>query len=378
MTPAAVRDWRRFRDIRRALEFAPPAPVVALGLVIDILAVGQLIVDPEPAVIQLLEVGFPVVLTSAGFYSAYYVYRSDRAEAVQPRILFVIGIFMAVSTVTVTVIHWMRVLEGNPIGDIHFTFAIALAAGFGIGGAFGIYYDEAIVNREKLETEVDRTRQLNQRLQVLLRMIRHNVRNELQIIQGHVEQLHSGTEDRDALEHIEDIEASATRLYSHSERALMIRELDPNVEPGTIDIVEVVEGYLDRLSTETTEATFRVDLPETATARAKRIIDVAIIESVRNSLRHNDQDGLVVEIEVTDGDEWVEITIEDNGDGVPQSERTVLSAEMESPLEHGSGVGLWLIRWVVEDSNGTVHFEENEPNGFRVRMLLPKAPDATK
>lgn len=40
------------------------------------------------------------------------------------------------------------------------------------------------------------------------------------------------------------------------------------------------------------------------------------------------------------------------------------------PLYHGSGLGLWLIYWIVERSNATVEFDENEPRESMVSVTF--------
>jgi len=43
------------------------------------------------------------------------------------------------------------------------------------------------------------------------------------------------------------------------------------------------------------------------------------------------------------------------------------------PLYHGSGLGLWLINWIVKRSGGTLEFSENQPRGNVVTIELTRA-----
>jgi len=45
----------------------------------------------------------------------------------------------------------------------------------------------------------------------------------------------------------------------------------------------------------------------------------------------------------------------------------------ETPLEHTSGLGLWLIKWVVNESAGEIAFEESDLGGTAVRITLKRA-----
>jgi signal transduction histidine kinase len=52
----------------------------------------------------------------------------------------------------------------------------------------------------------------------------------------------------------------------------------------------------------------------------------------------------------------VEIT--DTGPGIPESERAaVFDDQPLSQLSHGSGLGLWLAKWVVENYGGQLSYE---------------------
>jgi signal transduction histidine kinase len=69
------------------------------------------------------------------------------------------------------------------------------------------------------------------------------------------------------------------------------------------------------------------------------------------------------------------VSVADDGPGIPDHERAVLTDGEETALEHGSGLGLWLVHWVVERSGGRLSFAENDPRGSVVRMDLRPASE---
>lgn len=64
------------------------------------------------------------------------------------------------------------------------------------------------------------------------------------------------------------------------------------------------------------------------------------------------------------------LTVVDNGNGIPPSERTVLEKETEEPLDHGSGLGLWVVAWAVRSLDGEISFDTSS-DGTEVRIRLP-------
>jgi two-component sensor histidine kinase len=51
----------------------------------------------------------------------------------------------------------------------------------------------------------------------------------------------------------------------------------------------------------------------------------------------------------------------------------VLETGRETPLEHGEGLGLWLVNWIVTGLGGTV--TANTDDGTTVRLSLPVADE---
>lgn len=67
--------------------------------------------------------------------------------------------------------------------------------------------------------------------------------------------------------------------------------------------------------------------------------------------------------------------IADNGPGIPPLEEVILEEEEgETQLSHSLGTGLWLTRWVVEESNGSFDFDTPRAGGTRLVIQLPTAP----
>ena len=75
-------------------------------------------------------------------------------------------------------------------------------------------------------------------------------------------------------------------------------------------------------------------------------------------------------------DEWITITVWDNGDGIPKHEWKPIASGEETPLEHGTGLGLWLVHWTVSLLGGEVSIESVD-SGTQVIVTLPRATPET-
>ena len=105
---------------------------------------------------------------------------------------------------------------------------------------------------------------------------------------------------------------------------------------------------------------------------ATRQIRLALRELVDNAARHGES---TVDCEVDRDDDGVTVRVHDDGPGLDEYERQVLDEGRETPLRHGSGLGLWLVNWAVTGANGTVTADADGEEGTTVTVRLPSVAD---
>ena len=91
---------------------------------------------------------------------------------------------------------------------------------------------------------------------------------------------------------------------------------------------------------------------------------------LENAVEHNDSDRPTVEVTVERESDHARVTIADDGPGIPDDELAVLEQGEETPLEHTSGVGLWIVHWIVDRSEASIAFDTGE-DGTRVSIRIP-------
>lgn len=97
----------------------------------------------------------------------------------------------------------------------------------------------------------------------------------------------------------------------------------------------------------------------------------AIDELLTNAIEHADSSTPTVWVTVRDGEAFARLDIADDGPGLPEMERQVLESGTETPLRHSSGLGLWLVRWIVKDLGGDVTARERDGGGTVISLRLP-------
>lgn len=220
----------------------------------------------------------------------------------------------------------------------------------------------------------DRKRQ-QQRVEVLNRVLRHDLRNGMNIVKGCAEMLESHTGDEYG--YAETIKRRADELISLAEKTRAVEQTLEHDERdlGSVDVVEGVQSMVDRVDNEHEDVEFTVSTPDSAHARSDNMLRTAIYHILDNAVVHNDTDEPVVDVTVSVNDaQQVTVTVEDDGPGIPREERELLEEDREiTQLRHASGLGLWLVNWVVTQSGGTLSFETEGIDGTRVHLTVPKA-----
>jgi len=231
-----------------------------------------------------------------------------------------------------------------------------------------LFYDVTELRRKQQELDLLK--------QVLSRVLRHNVRNDLSVVKTNAQLLADEAEGLEA-ERLQTVIEKSQNLLDASEKARAVEQvLDYDRERHELDLLDAVDDALDDVRGEYPDVTIRTDLAETARVKAHWGLSVALQSVIENGAEHNDSETPRVDLSVrVDGDRAV-VKIADNGPGIPQQELNVLERGEETPLEHGSGIGLWLVNWIAELSGADLAFE-NTGRGCTVTIELD-AVEATE
>lgn len=102
----------------------------------------------------------------------------------------------------------------------------------------------------------------------------------------------------------------------------------------------------------------------------------AVQQLFYNVVQHTNGDDPRAEVSVSTVDpanSSVQLTVADNGPGIPENELIHNDLQTESQLRHSKGLGLWLVTWIVDRGNGTLNIETNpgENIGTVVQITLP-------
>ena len=198
-----------------------------------------------------------------------------------------------------------------------------------------------------------------ERLAVLNRVLRHNIRNQLDVLNAHLEVIDD--------DHAVEAADTASRIARMSDRARTVdRLLSETRENTLVDVAELLRDIAT-----TYDSQIFVEATDSLTITTDRVaIRLAIESAVDNAVTHGTNVSAV--LQSTPG--GCEVQIIDDGPGIPQSELSALDTGTETPLQHGTGLGLWQLVWATRTLGGKVSFDTSE--GTTAMISIPDAPQA--
>ena len=216
-----------------------------------------------------------------------------------------------------------------------------------------------------------------QKAAVVNRFVRHDLKHIAQLLLGYGGQLDSSDDARatDGLALGEKIRDLGVQLSETQEQIEIIDDLLERENPrDPIDVHSIVTGHEPSLREGFPDATITVDLSAGLTVEAGDHLETAVVELIENGLEHGgDPPSVTVRGSRTDG--MVQLEVLDTGPGFPDHERALINDDLtESQLQHSSGLGLWLAKWILDHYEGTLSIGTREDeSGSVVTVTLPAA-----
>ncbi len=215
-------------------------------------------------------------------------------------------------------------------------------------------------------------RQRERHLHVIDRVLRHNMHNDMNVIEGYANLIEEEAADEIASYGSKIASTADGLLKTVDKQREVIDLLSTAPERRDLDLVEITERVVATKEIEFPDATIRTELPGMVEIKTVSRIEKAIAELIENGIVHS-RTAPTVTVRMTADLDTVSIRVADTGPGIPRDERDILDGNAEiNPLSHGSGMGLWMVNWIVSRANGTLRFESNEPRGSTVVIRLPR------
>ena len=219
--------------------------------------------------------------------------------------------------------------------------------------------------------DISRRKERKRQLKALEQWLRHNIRNDVNVIHGTAENVREGRiEDVDA--GIRRIERYADHLLEQADRERRIVEiLTESVDPVPLDLADLAERRVDALRERYPDADIELTDADPVVVSAIPDLSAAVDELIENAIKYAERETPTVRIAVAvDGARGV-VHVADDGPVIPDIERDTLDFDRDiDQLHHGSGLGLLFVYWVTRLSGGDMTVDGSD-DGSTVTLAFP-------
>ncbi|QLD88753.1 hypothetical protein HWV07_06770 [Natronomonas salina] len=240
-----------------------------------------------------------------------------------------------------------------------------------LGGAFGVI---AGVNRgraTKNKLLADRNEEQRETLALLTRLVSHDIRNDMAIMDGYAEIV---------AEHVDEelyaMEVIQTRIDDTIElledASTLVKTLDDDREFEPVDLSGILSSEVRSLSETHPDVDLDTEITNGLAVTADSLLRQLFSNLLSNAVAHNDTDDLTVSVRAAREGAWAIVEISDNGSGIPPEVREECFGLGErGPESEGDGIGLYLVSRLAEIYGGSVDLEESPVGGAQFRIKLP-------
>jgi two-component system OmpR family sensor kinase len=221
---------------------------------------------------------------------------------------------------------------------------------FLIGGSIGGTLTGLYASRNRRQRLVVE-RQAN-RLDVLNRLLRHEVLNSVTLIKGYAGQIGEG--DETAARDVIESRSRSIQEVIENVKFLANGSADTDGTASTVDLDDQLARSVDEIQDRYPEAAVDVDAPSgDCTVRATTGLGQVFVQLLENAIVHGNDDSPTVS--VTETPTHVRVSVRNEGTDFPENQRSLLeTGEIEPFDDPSSGFGLNIVRLFVDDFGGTI------------------------
>ncbi len=234
--------------------------------------------------------------------------------------------------------------------------------------------------------DVSYVREVDEMKTGFLSVAAHQLRTPLSTIRWYLELLNDPSEGKlkkNQKMFAENAYLSLRKMVGLVNRLLAVTRLESGrvpVRPEPTDLKVMTKEILDGLQHKLAERklAFRANLPDLPTVLLDQTLAREVFENlIENAIRYT-PDGGTVSVDARDDGGSISWSVTDTGIGIPKGQQDKIFEKFyraANAVEHsseGSGLGLYLAKFIVESWGGSIEFTSEEGKGATFRVTVPK------
>ncbi|MBX2866774.1 cell wall metabolism sensor histidine kinase WalK [Candidatus Kaiserbacteria bacterium] len=250
-----------------------------------------------------------------------------------------------------------------------------------------------VIVNEEVRGAVEVFRDITQEAQIdkakteFVSLASHQLRTPLTAVRWYVEMLLSedaGALNTDQMDYVREIAEGNHRMIDLVNALLNVSRIELGtfaVEVSDISIPDLVSGIAKdfTMQVQSKKQTLSIntdDAPEVYPADPK-LLGIVFQNLLSNAIKYTPEGG-TVSCRVTKDTENVHIAVSDTGYGIPKEQQDKIFSKLfradnvKAQDTTGTGLGLYIVKAIVEQSGGSISFESAEGKGTTFTVTLPQ------
>lgn len=230
-----------------------------------------------------------------------------------------------------------------------------------------------IINILITSRDISREKKALERQEFLHSLLRHDLRNKIQIIHGYLEFLQGSELTKKQEKFLQKAIQATQNSFNLIEEVRALKKVEQPHEIGEKNIGSLLEEVIEENRTQADEKGIRIDFEKSKVkVKGGPLLKELFVNLLRNSIQHSR--GKRVRIRILEEEENITVTVEDNGVGIPKEDwEKVFKKSYSGKESRGSGLGLNLAKKIAENYGGSIELKESELGGVRFDINLKKA-----
>ncbi|MDO9375306.1 MAG: two-component regulator propeller domain-containing protein [Ferruginibacter sp.] len=259
--------------------------------------------------------------------------------------------------------------------------------------AYEIRLAKLSAEKERAERETERIineteKEINEKRLSFFTNISHEFRTPLTLISNPIKELLQRAKEDDTQDagELNLVYRNARRLLSLVDQLLLFRKADTGVDQLRVTHVnfsslcqEVFHAFVHQAKALNIGYRFRCDSENLELYVDREKIEIVLYNLISNALKYTPTGGQIL-MSVNDRQEDVEVTVSDNGYGIPKEtgdklfDRFYQVQQAGVPYKAGFGIGLYLVKQFIDGHKGKIFYESkpNEGTKFFIQLLKGK------
>ncbi|WP_416829071.1 sensor histidine kinase [Ectobacillus polymachus] len=227
-------------------------------------------------------------------------------------------------------------------------------------------------------------KRLEEMRQEFVSNVSHEIQSPLTSIQGFSQALRTEqVSEEQRQQYLSIIEEESRRLSAMSKQLLTLASLDKEhniLELTTFDVSEQIKQIFltTRWYWQEKELAIDIDLPSLSISGDKRLLHQVWMNLIYNSIKFTEKGGTIFVSAQMDNCGAIHVIVEDTGKGIPEEDlpyvfdRYYKGDKSRKREESGSGLGLSIVKKIIDLHKGTITVHSTIGKGTRFEVILPQ------